>query len=891
MSIRHLDNMFKPSSICVIGASLRRTDIGQIVIRNLIQGNFDGPIMPVTSDCKSVCGILSYPSINDLPMKADLAIICSPASLIEECLSRLGENGIKAVIIMSDGSYYEGQKKAFNQKIIEISSRYQMRILGPNTLGAIVPGANLNASILHLPVKQGKIAYISQSGAMSTTVLDWANAHGIGFSHFISMGDCAGLDFGDIIDYLGRDPFTRAILIYMESIHERRNFLSAARASARNKPILVIKAGQNEEMSKKIQSHTGVMAAADLVYEAAFRRAGMLRVNSTAELFAGAETLSMTKPFKGKNLGILTNGGGLGVMAVDHLMINEGTLAAFTDDTMEKLEKCLPMGWSKSNPIDMSHNAPIKSYEQIYEVLKKAKEVNCILWMYAPSAFSDSVTCAEALIAAHKKHKGNLITCWAGEATVLKARKLLEANNIPTYSSPRMAVMAFMHIVKYQKNHDMLMETPERVPSEIKPARSNVRIIIDEALSNQDRWLKETDCKAILKAYGIDVIESHIATTTVSARQIASDIGFPVVVKIMSPDIIHKSDVGGVVLSLQNADSVEEAINAITKRVLDFDDNAKINGFIIQKMMSRHHSHELIAGMTHDPIFGPVILFGEGGTATEIIGDRAVALPPLNMGLAKDLISRTKISKLLTNYRDHPAADMDALCQLLIELSEICIDFPEIQEIDINPIFASSKGALAVDARMRIKECHEKFPNRRLAIRPYPSDLEEEFVMRNGRKVFIRPIKPEDEPGHEEFMKHITPQDIRFRFFGSIRQLPHSEMARLTQLDYDREMAFIAQAPNEEDGHLETLGVVRTGTDSNNEDAEYAILVRSDLKGQKLGWKLLNKMIDYSRSRGTVYFTGQILRENRTMIEMVKSMGFETHTIIEDDIVEVRLKL
>ncbi|MDV7338745.1 bifunctional acetate--CoA ligase family protein/GNAT family N-acetyltransferase [Terasakiella sp. A23] len=888
MTIRHLQKMFSPASIAIIGASPKPLNIGYRVIRNLMTAGFDGPVMPVNPTDKAIAGILAYPDIKSLPVLPDLCVLCSDAPVALDLIESLGNLGVKAVMILS-AVHKHDDKIAYD--VQDVARRYKMRILGPNSMGAIIPGNKLNASTLHLPVSKGKIAFISQSGEMASSVLDWANAHGIGFSHFITLGDCHDIDIGDVIDYLGSDPFTRAILIYMETIHEKRNFMSAARASARNKPILVMKTGKYEEMPTITQSHTGAMAQKDLVYDAAFARAGMLRVNSIAELFAGAETLSMNKPFNGDRLVIIGNGAGLNVLAQDHLLDAGGTLSAFSDEICTKLKSTLPADSVIQNPLVLGGATSPEQYAKAYEIIAQSGQADCVLFLHAPSILEDTTKAAQALVEAHKKVRKSLITCWLGEETVADARHLFEENDIPSFTSPRMAVSAFMHIVQYRKNQVALMETPERVPAEIKPARSVVKNLIRQAVDQGERWLKEADTKAILKAYGIEIVAPYIVQNADEAIEVAHKIGFPVVVKIMSPDIVHKSDVGGVVLSLQNEDRVEQAIKDITDRVQNFDPDARIDGFIIQKMHDRQNTHELIAGMTHDPVFGPVILFGQGGTATEIIADHAIALPPLNMRLAKDLISRTKISKLLKGYRDIPAVDMDALCQLLIEISEICIDFPEIQEMDINPIFSSDKGALAVDARIRVQEVSTQFPNRRLAIRPYPADLEEEFTLRDGRKVLIRPIRPEDEPAHNEFLSKVTPEDIRFRFFGSVRELPHSEMARLTQLDYDREMAFVAQAPNEEDGHLETLGVVRTGTDPNNEDAEYAILVRSDLKGQKLGWKLLNKMIEYCRSRGTTYFTGQILRENRTMIDMVKAMGFEVRTIMEEDIVEVKLKL
>jgi len=889
MGIRNLDKMFAAQSICVIGATNEEYQSGNVVIRNLITGAFKGPIMPISPNEKAIGGILTYPDIASLPFTPDLAIVCTQVADLEDELEALGENGVKAVMLIShQTSCIDEETPAF---LGSLHQKYGMRILGPNSMGAVVPGKNLNASTHHLPIKGGKIAYVSQSSTMASTVLDWANAHGVGFSHFISIGKCSGLDFGDIIDYLGSDPFTRAILLYMEEIHDQRNFMSAARAAARNKPILVMKSGKHEVSALSSGSHSGAMAGSDLVYDAAFKRAGMLRVDSIAELFAGAETLSVTRPFRGNKLAIVSNGVGLNLIAADHLLDSNGQLAKLSEETHEKLNsiigKCDLL--SKTNQTGIRCRA--QDFPQVYEVIKKSREADCILFLYAPNIQENSTESARQLAQAHKKLKGNILTCWVGEKTVHDAHQLFEENGIPAYSSPRMAVTAFMHIVEYRKNQTTLMETPERAPSEIKPERAEVREIIKTALANGEEWLKEVDTKKILRAYGIETVQSRIAANSEEAKEVARNIGFPVVVKVMSPDIVHKSDVGGVVLSLGNERAVEEAVEAIKARVSAFNVEARIDGFIIQQMVHQPRAHELIAGMSHHPVFGPTILFGEGGTATEIIADRAIALPPLNMALAKDLIAATKISKQLDGYRDTPPIDKKALCHLLIELSEICIDFPEIQEMDVNPIFASKDGALAVDSRMRIKKCTQAHPNRRLAIRSYPANLEEEFTLRNGRKVLIRPIRPEDEPAHNEFMTMVTPEDIRFRFFGSVRELPHTEMARLTQIDYDREMAFIAQAPNEDDGHMETLGVVRTGTDPNNENAEYAILVRSDLKGQKLGWKLLNKMIEYCRSRGTTYFTGQILRENRTMLEMVKAMGFEAKTIIEEDIVEVKLKL
>lgn len=888
MTVKHLKELFAPSSVCVIGAKNKPGHIGEIVLRNLISGGFDGPIMPVSSELTSLCGILTYPTVADLPIKPDVAIICQDDVNIETALKDIVAAEIKAVSIIGLPGENEG---ADLESVAEFSKKYGIRILGPNSFGTIIPGKKFNASLMHLPVKPGKIAVVSQSAALSSTLTDWAYAHGVGFSHFISLGSCPDVGFGDVIDYLGSDPFTRAILVYMESLQERRNFLSAARATARNKPVIVMKTGKHENIQHITRSHTGALAGSDSVFDAAFRRSGMLRVGSMAELFAGAETLSSIKPFSGNRLAVVSNGGGLNVLTCDHLLDQGAQLAEFSEDTTSALRSVLGPKWNGQNPIDLGLCCAPHLYGAVYEVLRKAKGVDCTLCLHAPNFKSESVAAAESLAGTYKKIKGHLITCWTGEETVKAARHLFETQGIPTYSSPRMAVMSFMHVVRYKQNQITLMETPERLQSDVKPARQKVRKIIEDALTKGETWLNEGDAKSILHAYGIDIVTPYTVQSYDEAQVTCHEIGYPVAVKIKSRDVVHKSDVGGVVLNVQNDAALKEAIDGIQARLTTFNPDASVEGFVIQKMIDKTHTRELIAGMTYDQVFGPVILFGEGGTATELIADSAVALPPLNKALAKDLVSRTKISKLLSGYRDQPAINEDALHQILVDLSELCIDCPEIQEMEINPIFSSPNGALAVDTRIRISQCAPSDCLERLAIRPYPKEYEEQFTMRNGRDVFIRPIKPEDEPAHFEFLSKISPEDIRFRFFGSVRELPHSEMARLTQLDYDREMAFVAQALVEETGEMETLGVVRTGTDPSNEEAEYAILVRSDLKGQKLGWKLLNKMIEYTRKRGTTYFVGQILRQNRTMLDMVKSMGFEAKSIPDEDIVEVRLKL
>lgn len=897
MSTRNLDHLFRPTSVAVIGATPRPKSIGSLVMNNLLHGGFSGPIMPVNPKHISICGVLSYPDIASLPLVPDMAVVCTPPKTIPLIIEQLCARGVRAAVVLTTGlsrvEYTEGI--TVTDAMLAAAKPHGMRILGHNCLGLLVPGVGLNASFAHTSALPGKIAFVSQSGALCTAVLDWAKPRGIGFSHFISMGDMAELDFGDVLDYLGSDPQTTAILLYIESIHHNRTFMSAARAAARNKPVLAIKSGRFEEASKAAMSHTGALASNDYVYDAAFARAGMLRVYEFEELFAAVETLSRSRRPKGDRLVILTNGGGLGVMAVDDLMEQNGTLATLSPETIEKLNAVLPETWSQSNPVDIIGDASGARYADALRVLFDAKEVDAVLVMHCPVAVVHPVEIAETIIElAKEKPRAALTTCFVGEEFAAPARSLMGKANIPCFDTPLKSVQAFMHTVRYRRNQEILMETPPSMPSDFHPATPTARLIVEGALASGHEYMSEPETKAVLAAYGVPTVETHIAKSPQDAARAADNMGYPVAIKILSPDITHKSDVGGVILGLKSREAVEEAAHNMLKRVHEAFPNADITGFSVQQMARHGHAHELIIGVLTDPIFGPVILFGQGGTAVEVIKDRAVALPPLNMALARDLISRTKVSKLLEGYRDEPAADIDAICLALNQVAQLIIDIPEIEELDINPLFADNHGVLALDAR--IKLTNKQFDgDSRLAIRPYPKQLESKFTMVGGaefegRSVTIRPIRPEDEPNHHIFVSKLTPEDIRFRFFGLVSELPHSQMARLTQIDYDREMAFIATSINA-DHEEETLGVVRVFTDPDNEKAEFSIVVRSDLKGTGLGHELLRKMIAYCRSRGTQTMVGQVLSENRRMLHFVELQGFKVTGHVESNIVEVQLQL
>ncbi len=767
-----------------------------------------------------------------------------------------------------------------------------MRILGPNCLGLLIPRLGLNASISHIAALPGNIGFISQSGALATAVLDWAHFRGIGFSHFVSLGDAADIDFGEVLDYLAMDPCTQSVLMYIESVRNPRNFMSAARAAARTKLVLVIKAGRAEEGARAATTHTGALAGSDVVFDAAIRRAGMLRVYDFHELFAAVETLARLSPMKGDRLAIMTNGGGPGVLAVDALVDHGGRMAQLSVETVEKLSEVLPSTWSQANPVDIIGDAPGSRYADALNILIKAPEVDAILIMHAPTGISSSTEVASAIIKTMKEQGSYttkfVLTNWLGENAVLKARNLFAEANLPSYRTPEGAVRAFMHVIRYRRNQEMLMETPPSAPSEFTPATSTARLVIENAIAAGNLVLSELEAKAVLAAYGIPTVETRMVKNPEAAGKVASQIGFPVAIKIVSPDITHKSDVRGVILDLDKPEAVIAAAEAMLIRVKELRPDAHILGFTVQKMASRK-GHELIVGMTVDPVFGPAILFGEGGIAVEVIADRAVALPPFNMSLARELMLRTRIYKLLKGYRGEPAVNLDAVCLTLMQVAQLIIDLPEIIELDINPLYANEDGVLVLDARMRI-EVATTSGTERLAIRPYPKELEEYATTKSGRRIQLRPIRPEDEKAHYTFLSKLAPEDTYTRFFRMIGEMPHCEMARHTQIDYDREMAFVAVAPDAE-GTPETLGVVETFTNPDNSEAEFAIVVRSDLKGQGLGRILMQKMIGYCRNRGTATIIGDILDDNKRMLNFVKSLGFEPFSCPEEGMVRVRLVL
>ncbi len=892
MSIRNLEHLFRPQSIALIGASDRAGSVGGTVMRNIVAGGFSGPIYAVNPAHTHVAGRQAYAAVADLPQTPDLAVIATPPATIPALIDALGQRGTRAAVVLTAGLSRErdAQGNTIMQAMRDAARPYLLRILGPNCVGLLVPGLGINASFAHTIALPGNLAFVSQSGGLTTAVLDWAKSRGIGFSHFISLGDVADVDFGDVLDYLASDGATRAILLYIESITAARKFMSAARAAARNKPVLVVKAGRAPDGARAAASHTGALAGADDVYDAALRRAGMLRVDTIQALFDAVETLARAQPVNGNRLAIMTNGGGPGVMAADAVALSGGRLSTLSAKTLQQLQASLPTTWSHGNPVDIIGDAPVSRYVSTLEALIQDDGSDAILFIHVPTAIVPAADIARACTPLAKGKR--VLACWLGVDAVADARKIFEAEGIPCYDTPEQAVNAFLQLATYRCNQQLLMQTPPSVPGDFAldaaAARTAVNEAVSEAIQAGREWLSEAETQRVLTAYDIPIVRTRNAASAEAAVKAATEIGFPVALKIVSPQITHKSDVGGVALNLANAEAVRQAAVAMAQRVRERAPSAQLAGYTVQEMVIKPRAQEVIVGAAVDAVFGPVILFGQGGVAVEIIADRAVALPPLNLTLAADLVSRTRVARLLDGYRDRPPAKREALHLTLVKVSQLMVDAAGIAEIDINPLLVDDAGVIALDARIRAVKSTQSGADR-LAIRPYPVELEERLTIM-GRGVVLRPIRPEDEPQHAQLLQRVDAADIQLRFFYAVRVMSHNQLARFTQIDYDREMAFVAVV---DDGQpmAETWAVVRAIADPDNLNAEFAILVRSDLKGHGLGSLLMKKIIRYCAARGTSVLTGSVLRGNERMLSLARELGFSMTQDNDLGVVQLSLSL
>lgn len=890
MSIHNLDKIFDPHRVAVIGASDTPTSVGYTVLRNLIGSGFRGVVYPINPKRESVQGIQAYKDVPSLPHAPDLAVICTPSVTVPALIRSLGEAGTRGIVIISAGFREIGEDgRKLEEKVREEQAKFDgMRILGPNCLGLIVPGISLNASFASDTPKKGHIGFISQSGALCTSVLDWAIDEGIGFSYFVSVGNMLDVSMADLIDYFGSATDTQSLILYIESITEAREFMSAARAFSRTKPIVAYKAGRYAQSAQAAASHTGAMAGVDAVYEAAFERAGIERIFQIEDMFDCAELLARQQQPKGDRVAIVTNAGGPGVMTTDALIEREGEMAVLSEETIARLNEVLPPFWSHNNPIDVLGDAPPDRYAKAMEIVLQDKGVDAVLVILTPQAMTDPTGTAHAIgQAAGRAHKP-VLAAWMGGHTVSEGMSVLNGAGIPTYRTPEKAVRAFMHLVSYARNLSTLHETPRDIPMSFKLDRQRLRTVFDTILTEGSEILSENVSKAFLEAYEIPVTKPYLARSKEDAVEVSRRVGYPVVMKIHSPQITHKTDVGGVVLNLTSDDAVRNAFDRITKTAADKRPDAEILGATVQKMVTYPNSFELILGTKKDPVFGSVIMVGMGGTAAEVFRDRALAMPPLNESLARRALESLKSWPLLRGYRGKPGVNIDRLIEILMRFSYLVADYPEIKELDVNPLLVTPEDVIALDARVVVDRelaVHGVRPYAHLAIRPYPEEFVTERKLPDGTPVILRPIKPEDEPMWHELLSNCSTQTLWFRFSYLFKQTTHEMATRYCFIDYDREMGIVAEV--EENGERKLIGVGRLVADMNHENAEYAVIVVDRWHGRGVGGLLTDYSIEVAKKWNVRKVVAETSKENARMLATFRNRGFVINDEQEQDVVLV----
>ncbi|MGN7726344.1 bifunctional acetate--CoA ligase family protein/GNAT family N-acetyltransferase [Luteimonas sp. 22616] len=882
MSTYGLQSVFAPASVAVVGASPRERSLGRLVLRQLREGGFAGPVGLVNPHYREIDGMAAASRIDALGFAPELVVIAAPPQDVASVAAAAADIGARAAIVLTrDMGVGAG---SHNAALEGVARPRGLRIVGPNCLGVIAPHANLFASFAaHRPVA-GDLALISQSGAVAAGVLEWARPRGIGFSAVAALGDALDVDFADLLDHFAVDRHTRAILLYLEHVRDARKFLSAARAAARGKPVVVVKPGRHVRAPADAQTHIARLATPDAAYDAAFRRAGLLRVHALDELFAAAETLSHLGSVPGKRLAVLTNGAGTGMLALDRLVDLGGVPAMLSQATVETLDRTYPRGWSRRNPVDMLGDADGERYFAGMQALLADPDNDAVLAMHVPTALSQPQDAASAVVrtlearAASGARKPTLAVWMGGDAQALST---LNDAGVPTYATEAEAVRGFMYLVRHREAQQALMETPPSLPQDFVVDSDAAQAVVADALAAGQEWLEPEAVARLLAAYGIAFAPSLPARDADEAVRIAAPLledGGMVAVKLLSPDIVHKSDVDGVRLNLGSAESVRAAAEDIVHRAHAHRPGARIDGVLVQPMVLRPKAREVIAGIADDATFGPVVVFGRGGTAVEVIDDKALALPPLDLRLAKELIGRTRVSRVLKAYRDVPAADGDALALLLVKLAQLAADIPAVRELDINPLLVDADGVVALDARVAVapsRQLHRGRGHPRFAILPYPKEWERSITLADGREAFVRPVRPEDDAMFRAFFARVSAEDLRLRFFRAVRDFSHDFIARLVQLDYARSMALVAI----DAASGEMLGAVRLLADANFDRGEYGIMVRSDLKGAGIGWRLMEAMIEVAHWLGLNLIEGQVLRENSTMLSMCRHLGF---TVVPD---------
>jgi acetyltransferase len=869
LSIRNLDRLLRPRSVALVGASRREGSLGATVLEKLTSAGFAGPIYAVNPNAVGQQGAIWQPDVASLPEPPDLAVITTPPAAVPGVVAELAARGVPAAAVVTAGIT---ERSGLRSAMLAAARPHTMRIIGPNCLGVLMPHERLNASFAHINATPGRLAFISQSGALVTSMLDWATTRLIGFSGIVSLGDMADVDFGDLVDLFAADPTTDAILLYVEGITAPAKFISAARAAARLKPVIAIKAGRSAAGGKAAASHTGAMAGAYDVYQAVFRRAGVIAVETLTELFDAAATLGLARRLAGDRLAIVTNGGGAGVLAVD-AMDSSGRLAELAPATLTQLDAELPATWSHANPVDLIGDARSERYASALDAVLADPGTDAALVMNCPTAMASSEEIAEAVAdrVAARDHGTDkpVIACWLGDGNAGRARPALAAARVPVFETPDDAMRGFAYMVAARRGQEALLRAPAEHHEVVVDGKA-ARRAIDSARAAGRDILDELEAKALLAAYGIRVVPTRFAPTAAAVSEACRELPPPYVVKIVSPQITHKSDVGGVMLNLPDPEAAAAAAAGMARRIALAHPSAEITGFSVQSMIRRPGAHEMIAGVADDPTFGPMLLVGAGGKAAELLNDKALGLPPLDLELARAMIEETRISRLLAGYRDEPPADVIALAGVLLALSQMTIDLPELCELDINPLLVDAKGLIALDARVRI--ARDKAGGSRLVIRPVPLEWARELATDAGRCFLVRPVRPDDAEALGRFYAELADADRSLRFLSPLRRLSPQLLAAMTQIDYRRAMNFLAfDGPDGED----VIATAELFADPDFDRAEVAITVRSDLKAQGIGRALMQHLIEYATAEGIGRLEGTVRYDNKRMIDFARRSGAE----------------
>lgn len=876
-----IDALFEPRSVAVFGASEDRT-AGGLLLRHLQQAGYGGHIVPINPELDDVFDLPCHSSLDAYGEPVDLALIASDATTIPAIVAACGAHRVPAAVIYSGGFSEIGDKgAALERQALRTARQLGVRILGPNSMGLVRPRHRLDAALARNPVAEGNLGLISQSGAICSAVLDWAQSRRVGFSAIVALGTGADIGFGEVLDYMAMDPATEAILMFVEGIRRTRRFMSGLRAAARLKPVIVLKAGRTEAGTRAALAHTGSLVGGYDVFEAALRRAGAVRVNTIGQLFAAASVLSRYRRVGGKRLTIVTNAGGPAVMATDRAIERGLTMSELSAATTGQLDDILPNHWPRANPVDILRDADAERYAAALAACAADPACDTLLVINAPTADSDPVQIAEAVVSAAGTIRKPILSCWLGEAYASEARHLFVAARIPTFTTPERAVDSVSYLAEYSESQKLLVQTPNAVEDPDLPDFDGARMILEGVLAAGRKALNERESKALLRAFRIPTIVSILARDPQEALVAAETVGFPLAMKIESPDIPFRSEVDGVRLDIESAGDVAQAFHSLRAALARHAPEARFDGIVVQPMIRRTHARELKVGVFRDPAFGPAIGFGAGGMGVELLADRSVGLPPLNAFLADQLVASSRVSRMLGGDRQRPPVGDGVIQQVLLRLSDLVCELPEVQTVDIEPLLADEAGAVAVDARITVKPAvREQRRYTHLAVHPYPVHYRYELTLRCGRQVVIRPIRPEDAAEESRFVLRLSERSRYFRFMNAVRELTDEMLIRFTQIDYGREMALLALL--ETDEGQRQIGVCRYVGDPDDRTCEFAVVVGDEVQGHGIGRELMRRLIEIARDQDFEQMTGEILAENESMLALARSLGFTIQPHMDD---------